>query len=114
MGESAFHLIRPSYAGRVHVSDFNWGCWDSAIGPTLIAIACRAEVAGFARLSVMDHFWQIPQVGSTEDPMLESCTTLGFLAAHTKSMTLYAGYWRYLPCARLAGKGSNHSGRIVR
>jgi F420-dependent oxidoreductase-like protein len=36
----------------------------------------------------MDHFIQIPQVGRHWDDMLDSWTTLGFLAGHTRTATL--------------------------
>ena len=60
----------------------------SAIGPRLAAVARAAEEAGFTSIWVMDHFIQIPQVGRHWDEMLDSWTTLGFLAGHTTSATL--------------------------
>jgi F420-dependent oxidoreductase-like protein len=36
----------------------------------------------------MDHFFQIPSLGSAEEPMLESYTTLGFLAGVTRTVRL--------------------------
>src|SRR5207245_3306933 len=51
-------------------------------------IAGAAEDAGFSSLWVMDHFIQIPQVGREWDAMLDSWTTLGYLAACTGRMTL--------------------------
>ncbi len=59
-----------------------------AIGPRLAAVARAAEDAGFTSLWVMDHFVQIPQVGRHWDEMLDSWTTLGFLAGHTTRATL--------------------------
>ncbi len=59
-----------------------------AIGPRLAAVARAAEDAGFTSLWVMDHFVQIPQVGRHWDEMLDSWTTLGFLAGHTTTATL--------------------------
>jgi F420-dependent oxidoreductase-like protein len=38
---------------------------------------------------VMDHLWQITGMGETEQPMLEAYTTLGFLAAHTRTALLH-------------------------
>ncbi len=55
---------------------------------TLVAIAERAEQAGFRALWVMDHFRQIPQVGRAWDPMLEAYTTLAYLAATTSTIRL--------------------------
>lgn len=59
-----------------------------AMGERLAEIATRAEAAGFESLWVMDHMIQIPQVGSTWDPMLESYATLSFLAASTSRIKL--------------------------
>ena len=47
-----------------------------------------AEQAGFAQLTVMDHFVQIPGVGREWEDMLESYTTLGYLAGITSTMKL--------------------------
>ncbi len=59
-----------------------------AIGPRLAAVARAAEDVGFTSLWVMDHFIQIPQVGRHWDEMLDSWTTLGFLAGQTSRVTL--------------------------
>ncbi|MEM9041461.1 MAG: TIGR03560 family F420-dependent LLM class oxidoreductase, partial [Actinomycetota bacterium] len=53
-------------------------------------IATEAEEAGFSSLWVMDHVMQIPQVGREWEPMLESTTTLGFLAAATDTIRIGA------------------------
>jgi len=74
----------------LHVSDFTWSGGPGGIRPTLVRIAKDAEAAGFERLSVMDHFWQIGHIGPPEHEMLEAYTALGFLAAHTKTITLNA------------------------
>ena len=70
------------------ISRFDWPGGPDAIGPTLATIAADAEAVGFSSLWVMDHVMQIPQVGRAWDPMLESTTTLGFLAAATSSIRL--------------------------
>ena len=54
----------------------------------LTDLAAGAEDAGFTSLWVMDHFLQIPQVGPHWEDMLESWTTLAFLAARTETATL--------------------------
>jgi F420-dependent oxidoreductase-like protein len=72
----------------LHVSDFTWPGGAPMLAPTLARIAREAESAGFTRLSVMDHFWQIGMIGPPEHEMLEAYTTLGFLAAHTSTITL--------------------------
>jgi F420-dependent oxidoreductase-like protein len=72
----------------LHVSNFTWPGGAPALAPTLARVAHDAEAAGFTRLSVMDHFWQIAHIGPPEHEMLEAYTALGFLAAHTKTITL--------------------------
>ena len=60
----------------------------------LARVVESADEAGFDRISVMDHVWQISIGGPPEHEMLESYTTLGFIAAHTeraKLMTLVTG-----------------------
>jgi F420-dependent oxidoreductase-like protein len=47
-----------------------------------------AEAAGFDRLSVMDHVFQIVVIGPPEQEMLEAYTTLGYLAGVTESISL--------------------------
>ncbi len=51
-------------------------------------VARAAEAAGFASLWLMDHFIQIPQIGREWEDMLESYTTLGYLAAVTERLRL--------------------------
>ncbi|RJQ79087.1 LLM class F420-dependent oxidoreductase [Pseudonocardiaceae bacterium YIM PH 21723] len=58
------------------------------LGRDLAAVARTADQAGFATISVMDHVFQIGDIGPAEDPMLEAYTTLGFLAAHTERAEL--------------------------
>jgi F420-dependent oxidoreductase-like protein len=58
------------------------------IPETLAAAAKTAEEAGFAELSVMDHYFQIEQRGRAEEPMLEAYTTLGYVAALTRRIRL--------------------------
>ena len=48
--------------------------------------AAIAEAVGFSSLWVMDHVVQIPQVGRPWDDMLESWTTLAWLAARTTTI----------------------------
>lgn len=51
-------------------------------------IAQTAEQSGFDSVFLMDHFFQIPELGSPEDPMLECYTTLSALAARTQRVGL--------------------------
>jgi F420-dependent oxidoreductase-like protein len=54
----------------------------------LSELAVAAEGAGFTSIWVMDHFLQIPQVGPHWEDMLESWTTLAFLAGRTDTARL--------------------------
>jgi F420-dependent oxidoreductase-like protein len=72
----------------LHIPDFTWPGGDPEIAATLARVARTADEAGFDRISVMDHFFQIPAHGPADHAMLEAYTALGFLAAHTERATL--------------------------
>jgi alkanesulfonate monooxygenase len=72
----------------LHVPDFTWPDGPHSLGRNLARIAAAAEDAGFAKLSVMDHVWQIGVVGPPEHEMLEAYTALGYLAASTSRIEL--------------------------
>lgn len=55
---------------------------------SVINQAQAAEAAGFDRVFVMDHFYQLPGLGAPEEPMLECYTMLSAIAQHTKSVRL--------------------------
>jgi F420-dependent oxidoreductase-like protein len=74
----------------VHVSNFTWPGGPQRIAADLTRIATAAEDTGFAKLSVMDHVWQIGHIGPPENDMLEAYTTLGYLAARTSRIKLLA------------------------
>ena len=74
----------------LHVANFTFPGGASTLADDLTRIATTAEEQGFARLSVMDHLWQISMVGPETDPMLEAYTALGFLAAKTSRIELLA------------------------
>jgi F420-dependent oxidoreductase-like protein len=78
----------------LHISNFTWPDGAPRLGPVLGDVATAADEAGFDRISVMDHLWQISVIGPPEHEMLEAYTTLGFLAARTrraKLLTLVTG-----------------------
>ena len=78
----------------LHIPDFTWPGGPDSLGHDLARVGQAAEEAGFDRVSVMDHFFQIGHIGPPEHEMLEAYTTLGFLAAHTarvKLLTLVTG-----------------------
>jgi F420-dependent oxidoreductase-like protein len=72
----------------LHIPDFTWDGGPDALRNRLADIAQVAENAGFDRISVMDHLWQIEHVGPPENEMLEAYTTLGYLAGKTERVKL--------------------------
>ncbi len=72
----------------LHVPSFTYPGGAPNLAQDLARIAATADAAGFDRISVMDHLWQIGMVGPVEHDMLEAYTTLGFLAAHTSRAQL--------------------------
>src|SRR5512143_3215006 len=74
----------------LHVTMFNWPGAPASIGATLKSVARAAEDAGFYSLSVMDHFFQMEQMGGPAQPMLEAYAALNYVAASTSRMKLGA------------------------
>jgi F420-dependent oxidoreductase-like protein len=74
----------------LQIPSFTWPGGPPEIGPRLADIATTAEDVGFTGIYVMDHFIQIPVVGPDWHDMLDSYTTLSFLAGHTRSVRLGA------------------------
>ena len=72
----------------LQVSRFDFPGHPGTTGETLAALARVAEEVGFQSLWVMDHFLQIPQVGREWEDMLESWTTLAYLAGVTERIRL--------------------------
>ena len=72
----------------LHLPDFTWPRGPAGLADDLTRVARTAEEAGFDRVSVMDHVWQIGQIGPVDHDMLEAYTTLGYLAACTRRVRL--------------------------
>jgi F420-dependent oxidoreductase-like protein len=72
----------------LQIPRFTWSGGPEEIGARLASIAPAAEEAGFTSIWVMDHFLQIPGVGREWEEMLDSYTTLGYLAAVTSRARL--------------------------
>ena len=71
-----------------HIPDFTWQGGPADLRVRLAEVARLAEQAGFDRISVMDHVWQIGHLGPPENEMLEAYTTLGYLAGKTERVKL--------------------------
>lgn len=72
----------------LQLSRFDWPGHPGTTAQVLADVARAAEEAGFTSLYVMDHFLQIPQVGREWEDMLESYTTLAYLAGVTERIRL--------------------------
>jgi F420-dependent oxidoreductase-like protein len=72
----------------LQISRFDWEGHPATTARALADVARAAEAAGFTSLWLMDHVLQIPQVGREWEDMLESHTTLGYLAALTERIRL--------------------------
>ncbi len=72
----------------LHINDYSDFGEPRRMAGALAGIARTAEDAGFARISLTDHLWQISLVGEEDEPMLESYTALGFLAGVTRTIEL--------------------------
>ncbi|CAA0106743.1 F420-dependent hydroxymycolic acid dehydrogenase [Mycolicibacterium vanbaalenii] len=72
----------------LQIPNFSYGTGVAEMFPTVIAQAQEAEAAGFDSVFVMDHFYQLPMLGSPEEPMLEAYTALGALATATERVQL--------------------------
>jgi F420-dependent oxidoreductase-like protein len=59
-----------------------------ALFAEVVAKATAAEDSGFDSVWVMDHFYQLPPMGGPSQPMLDSYTLLGALAARTTRVRL--------------------------
>jgi len=72
----------------LQIPNFSYGTGVGELFPTVIAQAQEAEAAGFDSVFVMDHFYQLPMLGSPDQPMLEAYTALGGLATATQTVQL--------------------------
>jgi F420-dependent oxidoreductase-like protein len=72
----------------LQIPNFSYGTGVEQLFPTVIAQAQEADAAGFDSVFVMDHFYQLPGLGTPDAPMLEAYTALGGLATATKNVQL--------------------------
>ncbi len=72
----------------LQIPSFTWPDGPDGIGARLAEIGRTADEVGFTSLWVMDHFFQIEDIGPPDEPMLESYTTLGYLAGVTHCLQL--------------------------
>jgi F420-dependent oxidoreductase-like protein len=72
----------------LQIPNFSYGTGVNELFPTVIAQAREAEAAGYDSVFVMDHFYQLPGLGTPDQPMLEAYTALGALATATERVQL--------------------------
>jgi F420-dependent oxidoreductase-like protein len=72
----------------LQVPNFTWPQGQSQLGDMFGLIAERAERAGLYSFWVMDHFFQIRNVGPAENEMLEGWSALAFAAGRTNHIKL--------------------------
>ncbi len=72
----------------IHFANFTLPGGAGAIAPILGATARAAEDGGCSTFTVMDHWFQMESLATSQDPMLEGYTTLGFLAGQTQRIRL--------------------------
>jgi F420-dependent oxidoreductase-like protein len=72
----------------VHCANLTWPGGAEALAPTLARVAQVADEGGVSTLTMMDHWFQMENLGGPPEPMLEGYTSLGFLAGQTSSIEL--------------------------
>ncbi|QUR67610.1 LLM class F420-dependent oxidoreductase [Mycobacterium spongiae] len=72
----------------LQIPNFSYGTGVAELFPSVIAQAREAEAAGYDSVFVMDHFYQLPALGTPDQPMLEAYTALGALATATERVQL--------------------------
>jgi F420-dependent oxidoreductase-like protein len=72
----------------LQIPNFSYGTGIGELFPTVIAQAQEAEAAGYDSVLLMDHLYQLPGLGTPDQPMLEAYTALGALATATERVQL--------------------------
>ncbi len=72
----------------IHYSSFSHPGGAASAAGRLAATARAADEGGCSRLTLMDHWFQMEQLGGPAEPMLEGYTALGYLAAVTTRLQL--------------------------
>ena len=72
----------------IHYANFSTPDWDTRLADRLAETAQVADQGGVSLFTVMDHYFQMEQLGGPAEPMLEGYTTLGYLAGITEQLRL--------------------------
>lgn len=74
----------------VHHANFSYPSWETSLTEQLVGTARAAEAGGAELFTVMDHWFQMENLGGPAEPMLEAYTALAHVAALTDSIRLSA------------------------
>ena len=72
----------------IHYANFSHPGWPSRLTERLTETARVADEGGASWFTVMDHWFQMENLGGPREPMLEGYTTLGYLAGQTRNVRL--------------------------
>ena len=72
----------------IHYPNFTYPAGQSAIKGNLLESVQLADQGGAAWFTLMDHWFQMEQLATAQDPMMEGYTSLGFLAGQTTRIRL--------------------------
>ena len=77
------------FSAGLQIPNFTYeGVGPDELFEKVAGLANAAERSGFDTVLVMDHFYQLPGLGTPDDPMFEAYTLLGALAARTEAVQL--------------------------
>ena len=72
----------------IHYANFTHPDWQTTLADRLTETARVADQGGASLFTVMDHWFQMENLGGPPEPMLEGYTTLGYLAGQTENVRL--------------------------
>ncbi|HEX3981826.1 MAG TPA: LLM class F420-dependent oxidoreductase [Acidimicrobiales bacterium] len=72
----------------IHFPNFSLPGEPQSLSTFLSESARAAEAGGCSTFTLMDHWFQMEQLATSQDPMLEGYTSLGFLAGVTERINL--------------------------
>ena len=72
----------------IHYANFTHPDWQTELADRLTETARVADQGGASLFTVMDHWFQMENLGGPAEPMLEGYTTLGYLAGQTENVRL--------------------------
>jgi F420-dependent oxidoreductase-like protein len=82
-------MTNPNIRMGLQIPSFTYpGVGTADLFETIAGIAVTAEQSGFDSVWVMDHFYQLPLIGSPDENMFEAYTLLSAIAARTERVRL--------------------------